>query len=69
MEFAILIPIAAIWITAAAYGAYVAGQKGYDSGMWLLGGFVFGPLVLVAAAGLPDRKRPDSDACCHGDRQ
>ena len=43
-------------IACAAYTGHVAGSKGHDSGPWSLGGFLFGPLALLASLGLPDLK-------------
>lgn len=34
---------------------HVAGSKGCDSGSWSVTGFLFGPIGLIAACGLPDR--------------
>ena len=33
----------------------IASQKARNSKRWLLAGLLFGPLGLIAAAGLPDR--------------
>lgn len=33
----------------------VANSKGWDDG-WFFGGLLFGPLALLAACGLPDKK-------------
>ncbi|MEQ1895050.1 MAG: hypothetical protein ABL998_21120 [Planctomycetota bacterium] len=33
----------------------IAGAKGYEAGTWFFGGFLFGPLGLIAAAGLPTK--------------
>lgn len=45
-----------VGIVCAGYTGQVAGAKGYDAGTWALGGFLFGPLALLASLGLPDRK-------------
>ena len=34
----------------------VASDKGHDGSSWFFAGFLFGPLGLIAAAGLSDRK-------------
>lgn len=39
------------------YTAKVAHEKGYSSGWWFLGGFLFAFVALLAAVGLPDRVR------------
>lgn len=38
------------------YTAKVAHEKGYSSGWWFLGGFLFAFVALIAAVGLPDRQ-------------
>lgn len=38
----------------------LAGAKGHDSGAWFLGWFLFGPLGLIAAAGLPIKTSRES---------
>ena len=43
------------WIPLALYTAKVAQTKGCSTGPWLIGGFLFGPVALLAAAGWPDR--------------
>jgi hypothetical protein len=43
-----------LWIVVAAYTSQVAASKGYSAGAWALGGFLFGPLALLASLGLPD---------------
>ena len=44
------------WFACGGYAAVVAGDKGHDGGIeWLVGGVVFGPAALLAAAGLGDR--------------
>lgn len=35
----------------------IAHAKGWSSGNWFLAGLLFGPLGLIASAGLPDRKQ------------
>lgn len=41
------------WLACSGYTATVAKEKGYGSS-WAIGGFLFGPIALLAAAGLPD---------------
>ena len=36
--------------------AVVASDKGHDGNIWFFAGFITGPLGLIAAAGLSDRK-------------
>jgi hypothetical protein len=43
-------------ICCAFYSANIVSAKGYDVGLWALGGFLLGPLALLAAVGLPDLK-------------
>ena len=48
-----------ILIVACVFGgftAYVAQEKAYDSMPWLFMGMLFGPLALLAAVGLPDKR-------------
>ena len=45
--------ILAIWIVSAVLSAVLARAKGRSVGAWLFVGFLFGPLGLVASAGMP----------------
>ncbi len=45
-----------VWLSAGFYCGQVAHQKGYSGTAWAIGGFLFGFIALIAAAGLPDRK-------------
>ena len=45
-----------VWIPCGFYAAVVAGDKGHGGFAWFFGGLIFGPMALVAAAGLGDRK-------------
>jgi hypothetical protein len=45
-----------IGLISAVLTAQVASAKGCDYSSWALAGFFFGPLALIAAAGLPDRR-------------
>ena len=45
-----------IWIPCGFFAAVVAGDKGHGGVAWFLGGVIFGPMALIAAAGLGDRK-------------
>ena len=43
-------------LLVALFTGYIADEKGYDRIQWLLPGFLFGPLGMFAAVGLPDKK-------------
>ncbi len=43
-------------IVFASYTQSVAGAKGHDGTAWGVGGFLFGPVALLASLGLPDLK-------------
>lgn len=59
MEIIVLVGIW-IWLGCAFYAAHVAYAKGYGYGLaWAFGGFFFGFIALIAAAGMPDRMRRD----------
>jgi hypothetical protein len=45
------------WILCGVFSAMIAGGKGHGGCSWLLGGFLFGPIALIATIGLRDRKR------------
>lgn len=49
-------PIA--WIACAIFSWVLAGEKQYSGFAWFLLGILFGPITLIAAAGLPDRSAP-----------
>ena len=53
----IFVWIFAGWIAVAFYTATVASAKGYRFGWWLIGGLTFSLVALIAAAGLPDRRK------------
>jgi len=42
-------------VACAGFTANVASSKGWDGPSWFLGGFLFGPLALLAAVGMPDK--------------
>tara|TARA_B100001057_G_scaffold351612_1_gene353089 strand:+ start:26 stop:550 length:525 start_codon:yes stop_codon:yes gene_type:complete len=44
------------WISCGFYCGVVAESKGYSGIAWTIGGFFFGFIALISAAGLPDRK-------------
>jgi hypothetical protein len=53
MEILLLFVLALI---CAFLSSSIAGAKGLSPEKWWIVGFLFGPLGLIAAAGLPDRK-------------
>ena len=42
-------------LISAGLSKTVAAQKARNSNRWAVGGFLFGPLGLIAAVGMPDR--------------
>lgn len=44
------------WIACGLVAMSVANAKHCDGLLWLLGGIFMGPIAVIAAAGLPDRK-------------
>jgi hypothetical protein len=55
MEFFLVLLITAV--VCSCYSNCLADSKGHNGGSWTIGGLLFGPLALVAAAGLPDLKQ------------
>lgn len=51
MEIVILL----LWCVFAAVSATVAGRKGYNPGLWLVLGFLFGLVAVIVVAVLPDK--------------
>lgn len=49
-----LLVLVAFWIATAVLSGIVATAKGANGGAWFAAGLLFGPLGLLAAAGLPD---------------
>lgn len=45
-----------IWLGSVVLAPMVADGKGHSLGGWIVTAICFGPLALVAAAGLPDRR-------------
>jgi hypothetical protein len=43
----------ATWLAMAIFAGYVASQKGRCTWCWFVWGLVFGPVSLIASAGLP----------------
>jgi hypothetical protein len=49
----IWISLAVIWVVCGGFAAYLASEKSRSGSVWFLLGLLFGPLGLIAAAGLP----------------
>lgn len=49
MGFGLLV----FWLACSGYTGVIAKAKGYGAA-WTVGGFLFGPVALLAATGLPD---------------
>ena len=45
-----------VWLPCAFYSGATAKSKGHGGMEWGIGGLLFGPIALVAAAGLSDHK-------------
>ena len=61
MEFQYLLPFLILSSLVGAFACAfftsgVAAQKGHPDIAWMVAGFFFGPLALLAAVGLPDLK-------------
>jgi hypothetical protein len=48
-------------VVCGAFSAFVAGEKNYNEASWFFGGFFFGVIGLVAAAGLPMNPTPSAN--------
>jgi hypothetical protein len=55
MEFFYVVLITAV--VCSCYASGIAGSNGHNVASWTIGGLLFGPLALVAVAGLPDLKQ------------
>lgn len=44
------------WVASGFLASSIASTKGWSGVNWFLAGFLFGPIGLIAAAGLPDRR-------------
>ena len=53
----ILLWIVAGWMAVGFYTATVASARGYRFGWWLIGRLAFSLVALIAAAGMPDRRK------------
>ena len=45
-----------VWLPCGGFSAVIAGDKGHHGFVWFLMGVVFGPMALIAAAGLGDSR-------------
>lgn len=45
------------WLGCGFYAGTTSSDKGHSGGAWLVGGLLFGPIALIAAAGLGDLKQ------------
>ena len=45
-----------VWLPCAFYSGATANSKGHGGMEWGIGGLLFGPVALVAAAGLSDHR-------------
>lgn len=56
------------WLACGAFAGYVAAEKARSVSFWFCAGLIFGPIGLLAVAGLPDgsmaKFRPSSET--HG---
>jgi len=56
MEGLAYVAIITAAIACACFSDALAGAKGCERGAWAIAGFLFGPLALLAIAGMPDRR-------------
>ena len=45
-----------VWLPCGSFAGAIAEEKGHNLFAWFFGGLLFGPIGLIAAAGLSDRK-------------
>ena len=45
-----------VWFPCGVYAGHVAEAKGLNTG-WFWGGFLLGPMALLAAVGMPNQKQ------------
>ena len=55
MDFKFLVMVLVSHLISAGLSKTVAAQKARNSKRWAVAGFLFGPLGLIAAVGMPDR--------------
>ena len=55
MELKSLVVVLVAHLISAGLSKTVAAQKARNSNRWAVAGFLFGPLGLIAAVGMPDR--------------
>ena len=51
-----MIALFVVWILCGVFAAMIASGKGQGGCSWFIGGFLFGPLALLATLGLRDKK-------------
>ena len=63
-DFLILVTVVGIiqWLGVGGLAAYVANQKGYEFGSWLILGLLLGVFALIATIGLPNLILENRDA-------
>lgn len=55
----LIVAFIAYGILCGAFASNLATEKGFKSESWFVGGFVAGIIAVIAAAGLPDRKKTE----------
>lgn len=62
-DFAIIVILSILWVVIGCglLTAYVAGEKGRSSIAWFFCGLLFGPLGLIAIAGIPSAQMATSE--------
>lgn len=55
-SFSFLFAVALLWVGTGIISGHVANLKGHSGVRWFLLGILFGPIGLLGATGLPDRK-------------
>jgi hypothetical protein len=56
MESILWLTFLFVWLPCGIYASVTAEDKGHGWLSWFLGGLIFGPIALIAVAGLGDRK-------------
>ena len=51
-----MIPLMVAAIGFSLFTCYLAEEKGFSRGWWFIWGVLTGPIALLAAMGLPDRR-------------
>lgn len=55
MDWTLVLMVLVSHLVSAGLSKTIAGQKARNSWRWFAAGLLFGPLGLIATAGLPDR--------------